>query len=120
MFGFDLVAVYFLTSEIAVDGVDVQTVVTREQGFHLFDVLAHFVDVAGFAGIVTGSLDTAGELSVGVFETGHVVGLPAVQRQGYFGDLFEHGIGIDADFGIARFGGFVGFQNLSFFHGYQF
>ena len=120
VFRFDLIAVYLLTAEVAVDGVDVQTVITRQQAFHLFDVFAHFFDVAGFAGIVAGSLNTARKLAVRVFETGYVVRLPAVQRQGYFGDLFQYGVGIDTDFGIACFGGLVGLLDFCVFHGFCF
>ena len=112
----DLVAVDLLAAEVAVDGVDVQTMVTGEQRLDLFDVLADLLDVAGLARIVARSLNTSGELAVGILETGHVVGLPAVQRQRYLGNLFEHGVGIHADFGIALLGGLVGFLNLCVFH----
>ncbi len=117
MFGFDLVTVHLFALEIAVYGMQAQPVAAGNQAFGLFDVGAHLVDVAGLAGIVAGGLNTARKLAVGVLETRHVVGLPAVQRQRNPLQGGERRVGVHARFGITRLGRFVSFDNLILFHG---
>ena len=112
----DLVAVHELAAEVAVDLVEVQAVVARDEALREFDVGPDLVDVAGAARIVAGGLDAAGE-ACGALETDHVVGLPAVQGDGGFLEGFDGLVGVDADGGIALLGELVGFQDLCFFHG---
>ena len=116
MFRLDLVAVPLLAAEIAVDGMDAQAVRTGDQALGLLDILAYLLDITGLAGIVTGSLDTARKLAVRVFETGYVIRLPAVQREGDILQFLQCLVGIDPDLCIALFGGLVSLDDLCFFH----
>ena len=116
MFRLDLVAVHLLAAEIAVDGMDAQAVRTGDQALGLLDILAYLLDITGLAGIVTGSLDTARKLAVRVFETGYVIRLPAVQREGDILQFLQRLVGIDPDLCIALFGGLVSLDDLCFFH----
>ena len=73
-----LVAVDELATEVAVDLVEVQTVVAGDERLDELDVLTHLVDVTGTAGIVASGLDATRE-GVVALEAHHIVGLPAVQ-----------------------------------------
>ena len=73
-----LVAVNELTLEVAVDLVQVQTVVAAEQRLDELNVLTYLVDGAGTAGIVACGLNTTGEGLIAL-EADNIVGLPAMQ-----------------------------------------
>ena len=70
-------------------------------------VAAKFVGRAGLAGIIARDGQSAAELLAGVFEAADVVALPAMQRNGHGGQSLQGGFGIDAQRGIALFGGLV-------------
>ncbi len=72
------VAVNFLTAELTIDFMEVDAVVATEKRAYFQKVGTQFLDVAGLTGIVAVYLDTAGEVTAR-FESGNVVGLPAVQ-----------------------------------------
>ncbi len=72
------VAVNFLTAELTIDFMEVDAVVATEKRAYFQKVGTELIDIAGFAGIVAVYLDTAGEVTAR-FESGNVVGLPAVQ-----------------------------------------
>ena len=61
VFRFHLVAVYYLALEISIDFVQVEAVSTRDLRGGFQDVGTQFVEVAGLARIVAGSLDTSGQ-----------------------------------------------------------
>ena len=110
VFHLDLVAVDELASEVAVYLVQVQAVLSCQQSLDELDVLAHLVDVAGTAGIVSCGLYAARERFVPL-EAHHVVGLPAVQR-----DLLLLQVGyclvcVYSDCGVAFFSYGIGFLN---------
>jgi hypothetical protein len=73
-----LVAIYELASEVTIDLVEVQTMITSDEGLYEFDVLTHLVDVTGTTRIVSCGLNTTTEGLVAL-ETYDVVCLPAVQ-----------------------------------------
>ena len=73
-----LVTVNELSSEITVDLVEVQTVVTAQKGLYKLNILAHLVDVTSTAWVVAGGLDSAAEGLV-TLEAHHIVGLPAME-----------------------------------------
>ena len=74
-----LVTVNHLALEIAVDFVQIQTVVARDKALGLQDVRTQFVNVAGRTGEVAGTLYAAAQCSGLNLETFYVIGLPAVQ-----------------------------------------
>ncbi len=110
-----LVAIHELAAEIAIDLVQVHAVVARQEGFHELQVLADFVNVAGAARIVSRSLDTARQGTV-VFETGNVIGLPAMQGNLLFLQFGNGLVGIYADGSIAFLGQLIRFEDICFFH----
>ena len=54
-----LVAVDELSTEVTIDLVQIQTMVTSEQRLHELDVLTNLIDVTGTARIVTRGLNAA-------------------------------------------------------------
>ncbi len=97
-----------------VDGVQVEAVCAGQQAVDHVQVAAQFVGVAGFAGVVAGGGDAAGERAAGVLEAAHVIALPAVQGEGDGGEGVEGGIGVHAQGGVALFGEGVGGVDLGF------
>ena len=75
---FYLVAIHELSSEVTVDLVEVQTVVTAKEGLYKLNILAHLVDVTCTTRVVACGLDTAAEGFV-TLEAHHIVGLPAME-----------------------------------------
>ena len=110
-----LVAVDELAAEVAVDFVEVQSVVAAEQCLDELDVLPHLVDGACASGVVACGLDAARESFVSL-EAHHVVGLPAVERELLVLELVECCIGVDADGCITLFGHGVSLFNQICFH----
>ena len=85
----------------------VDTLRACEQGVDELEVGAHLVDGAGATRVVARGLDAAREASLAL-EAHHVVGLPAVQRDG---GLLEGGdglVGVDAEGGVAFLGEGIG------------
>ena len=97
-----LVAIDELAAEVTVDFVQVQTVITCQQGLHEFNVLAHLVDVACTAGIVTCGLNATAE-GIVALKAYHIVGLPAMQRNLLLLKKVQHCVGVDAHGCIAFF-----------------
>ena len=73
-----LIAIHELASEVTIDLMEIQTVVTCDKGLHEFDILAHLVNITGTSRIVSSCLDTTRERII-TLETYYVVGLPAMQ-----------------------------------------
>ena len=78
MSGFDFVAVYFLAVEFAVYFMKVYAVLSAKKRAYLDKVGTYFVDITGFAGIISVNLNATGEFACR-FESLHIVGLPAMQ-----------------------------------------
>ena len=70
---------------------------TGNKRHHLFEVRHKFFRIPCSAGVIAGSLNSAGQRSV-VIETDNVVTLPAVQRNGNFCKGFKSLVGIYAVF----------------------
>ena len=112
MLRLDFVAVHFLAAELAVKRVQVQTMLAGDEGERPVEVGAEFVGRAGFAGIISRGHNAAGERAAEILEAADVVALPAVERDGDFGELLEDGVGVDPEGGIAFAGKLVGGGNL--------
>ena len=100
----DFVAVYFLSAEFAVYGVQVYARFTGDILAGFVDVGAELVGVARLAGEVARRLDSAAsERCVGRFESAHVVALPAVHRKRDLIEDFHRLFGIDPEVGVNLF-----------------
>jgi hypothetical protein len=108
----DLIAVDFAAAEFSVGGVEVETVFSGDQREGLGGVGAEFVGSAGFAGIVAGGYQAAGEHGIGLLEAADVIALPTVERERDAGELFEGVFCIDAEVGVAFAGEVVGFLEV--------
>ena len=90
----------------------VETLSSGDQGHRLFRVGAEFVRGARFAGIVARREDAAGEVA-GVFESGDVVALPAVERNLNLLDAFNRLVDVYSKFRITFFRERVRLFNLT-------
>ena len=117
MFYSALVAVYEFAAEVAIDLVEVKAVLAGDEAHCVEHVGTEFIHIACLAGIVAVHLDAACERASLVFETGYVVGLPAVHAQVEILHLLKDFLCIDADSCIALFGNLVGFFDSFLIHG---
>ena len=100
MFGSDFIAIHLLAAELAVEGVQVQPVFARHERQRQVQISAQFFRRAGLAGIVAGHGQTVAQRTAGVFETAHVVALPAVQRNGNRRESFQRMVHVHTQRGI--------------------
>ena len=107
-----LVTIHELTAEVSIDLMEVQTVVTGDEGLHELDVLTHLVNITGTTRVIAGGLNATREGFVAL-KADHIVGLPTMQGDLLFLELVQYGIGIDTNRCIAVFR-----YGISFF--YQF
>ena len=105
-----LVTIYELSTKVAIYLVQVQAVVTSQQGLYKFDILAHLVDITGTSGVVTSGLDTTTQGLV-TLKAHYIISLPAVQRNLLCLQLVQHGVGINAYGSVALFGYGIRFFN---------
>ena len=110
-----LVAVDELAAEVAVDFMKVDALCASEQRVDELKVGAHLVDGAGTTGVVTRGLDAAREAGVAL-EAHHIVGLPAVQRDGGFLEGGDGFVSVDAEGGVAFLGEGVGVEDVLCVH----
>ena len=108
MLGAKFVAIDPLAARLGVAGVQVEAVLAGNEREGLVRVAAEFVGRAGLAGIVARDGQSAAQFLAGIFESAHVVALPAMQRNGHGGQALQSGFGIDPQRGIALLGGLVG------------
>jgi len=101
MFRLDFIAIHFFAAEFAVEGVKVQAVLAGDQRVGLLQVGAQLLGRAGFAGIIAGGNEAAGQHTAGMFKTADVVALPAVEGDRYLGQDFQGAVNIHAEFRIA-------------------
>ena len=113
--GLHLVAVHELSAEFPVDFVQAQAMASGNEGRGFKDVGPQLLDVARPSGIVAGGLDAAGQCAARL-EAGHVVGLPAVKREGDALQGVQNLVCGDAQCGIAFACHVVGLLNQSVFH----
>ena len=111
-----LVTIYELITEVAIDLVQVQAVLTRNERSGLQHILTQLVDVAGTTRVVTRSLNTTRQGTGLGLEADYVVSLPAVQRERDFLQFLERSIRINADSGITLFGDLIRLLNQFCFH----
>ena len=93
--------------------VNVELVSTGDQRESLFKVCKQLVGTGCSAGIVTGSLNTAGQRSV-VLETKNVVCLPAVHRNANVGKLGDRSLGVNTVLSVDLLCGFIALIHLCF------
>ena len=111
----DLVTVDELASEISINLMEVDTVVTSEKGLDKLEVSADLIDVACTSGIVAGGLDTSGKASVAL-ESHHVVCLPAMKGNLLLLKLLDSLVCVDTDGGVALFGHLIGLDDFLLVH----
>ncbi len=116
MFDRALVAVNELAAEIAVDFMEVETVLAGDEAHGIENVGAEFVDIACFAGIVAVDLDAAGQRAALVFKTGYIISLPAVHAEVEVLHLLQHLVSVDTKFCVTLFGYFISLFYSSFVH----
>jgi hypothetical protein len=116
MFGFQLVAFNKFPLKITVNGVKTQAMFPGYKRGSFFNICPQFINIPGLAGIISGGLNTAGQLSVGIFKSTDIIGLPTMQRQGYFLEFIQSGIDIDTKSCIAFPGNFICLLNEFFFY----
>ena len=107
VFVLQLVAVHPLAlGKHGVGRMQVDALFAGDEGGGLEEVSLQLLKIAGLAGIVAGGLDAVAGLAVLLVEAGHVVALPAVDRDGLVCQALQRGLHIHADGGIALFCGF--------------
>ena len=87
-----------------VAGVQIQPFLARNQAAGLVKIGGQLFEGAGLAGIVSGGLNAAGKGFSGVFQPGHVIPLPAMNRDRNLLQSGNSGIGVYAPRGVAFFG----------------
>src|SRR5574344_1321426 len=102
MLHFYLIAVYKLSTEVAVCFVQIEAMFSCQQALHKFDISTHFVDVAGSAGIVASSLYATRKGFIAL-EADNIIGLPAMQRDRSVLQLLDSFISIYSNGGISLF-----------------
>ena len=90
----NLIAVDFLPTEFAVEGVEVQSMFAGNQRERFIQIRAQFIRGPRFARIVSGRNQSAAEARSCVFEAANVIALPAVEGDGNGGEFFEGLFGI--------------------------
>ena len=76
---FHFIAIHFLSSEIAIDFMQVQTMSSRDKRVCRQDIGANFIYITRFARIITGHLYAARKRAVRILESRHVICLPAME-----------------------------------------
>ena len=102
-----LVAVYERTAEITVYFVQVQAMLTGNVRSGFQNIAAQLLHIACLAGIITGSLDAAGQRAARL-EADNVVRLPAMHGDCYFLELLHYLFYIHPKSGITFFGYLIG------------
>jgi hypothetical protein len=110
--GVDLVAVDLLAAKLAIEGVEVEPVLARDDGECGVEIAAEFIGSASPTGIVAGHGEAAADRAPLVFKAAHVVALPAVQRHGNLGESGARLVGVHAERLISLAGDLVGGLNL--------
>src|SRR5580658_5372095 len=78
----DLVAIHFLATKFAVECVQIQAMLARDERECLVDVGTEFVWRAGFAGMIARDGESVAECAANIFKAANVIALPALQRDG--------------------------------------
>ena len=102
MFRLDLVPIDKLATEVAINLVEVKSVITCEKALRKSHIGTHLIDVAGTTRIVTRRLDSTTQGFI-PFEAHHIIRLPAMQADRRFFQLSDGKVGIDSDSRIALF-----------------
>ena len=112
----NLVAVNYLSLEVAVDFVKVEAVVTRDKRLCLEDVLTEFVDIACCTREVASGLYAARHCASLHLEALYVVCLPAMEGEVEVLKLLEYLLCVNANLSITLLGNLVSFPYQFFFH----
>src|SRR4030067_163967 len=113
MFGLDLVSGYRLAPDLAVDGMEVDTVRARDQGDGHLEVLAKLIRSPGPPWMISGRLDRARNgRFLGLFEAADIVPLPAREGKRKSSQGRQGGVDINSMRGIS-----LATQSISFFDG---
>src|SRR5262245_52797600 len=105
MFGTDLVPIGLVVSEIAVEGVEVESMAAGDERECLIEVIAQFVGVACAAGVIAGDGESTADFVAGVFEAADIIALPALERDGDGGEAAQGAVNIDSRGGVTLHGG---------------
>ncbi len=96
-----LIAVHALATGFGVKGVQVHSVFAGNQKKGLLQISPQLVRCSRLAWIIAGDRQAAAEFSAGVLESAHVISLPAMERDGDSGELFQCLVGVHALLGVA-------------------
>ena len=111
MLGLQGVAVHVCIA-LVIAGVDVDLLRAGDEAQGEIHVGAQLLGGAGLAGIVAGGLDAAGQGAAGFLEAGHVVPLPAVNRNRRFVAQLHGFVDVHAVLGIQLLGHLVAFLQI--------
>ena len=98
------VTVNNLALEIAIDFMQVQTVVSGNEAHGFEDIRTQFVDITGCTGEIARTLDAATEGTGLHFESFYIIGLPTMKGEVEVLHLFQYFLGINSDFRVALLG----------------
>ncbi len=115
MLRFAFIAVDEFSAEIPIDFMEVHAQGSSQEFLREFQILSDLVDVRSLSGIVSGYLNTAAQSDV-PFETGHVVRLPALERNRGFFKSCDSLVGIDSYGSVAFLRDCIGMGDQLFFH----
>ena len=79
VFGFNLVPIDFLPSELSVGCMEVQSMLARDECECLIQIRTKFVGCSRLAGIIPGHRESSAEITLRILEPADVITLPAVE-----------------------------------------
>jgi hypothetical protein len=98
--------------KLGVKSVEIETVPSWNQRQRHFGVRAKFVWGAGFAGVIAGHSQTAAQFAAEGLEAAHVIALPAMERDGHFGQGMADSVSIHPEGGVAFASQFIRGRNI--------
>ena len=108
----DGVAVNPPGAELSITGVKVHAMCAGNQCQRFLQIGAEFVRRAGLAGMIACDRKATAERLARVFKSAHIVALPALERDGNDGELFQRSVRVHAGLGVAFPGQIEGGLNV--------
>src|SRR5690606_23749609 len=106
--GLERVAFDRAAPRLGIARVEVEAVASRDQREGLLEVGPEFVGGAGAPGVAAGDGEAAARRAVAALETGDIIALPAMDRDGDAREPGERGVGVHAEREVALARGCVG------------
>ena len=79
VFWLNLIAIDFLATKLAIESMQIQSMFARNERKCFFEIPTKFVGGASFAKVVAGDRNTTAKRTTCVFESTHIVPLPAME-----------------------------------------